>query len=118
MFTQTSELAWAAGFFDGEGHSRSDAKKYGTYIRLDIAQTKSPELLERFHAAVGERGHICGPYNYGASKGHSEWWALRAHGKEVVEIYELLQPFLGSVKRFQFETAIAAQDLATERVAA
>lgn len=49
-----TEIAWAAGFFDSEGHvgSTSDG-----YIRLTISQ-KRIEPLDRFRAALGQGGKI------------------------------------------------------------
>lgn len=48
------ELAWCAGFFDGEGTTsilKAQRDRY-SYIRMGISQ-KHPELLERFQTAVG-----------------------------------------------------------------
>ena len=57
------ELAWAAGFFDGEGSTSFARNKLKTrkYPRLDIDQT-DPEVLERFKNAVGNIGKVVGPY--------------------------------------------------------
>lgn len=57
-----TELAWAAGFFEGEG-SVSWTKPYmfkkekgmaRRYIRLSVHQHHDPYTLHRFHAAVAE----------------------------------------------------------------
>lgn len=55
------EVAWAAGFFEGEGCV--DQPKGTNYVRLIVAQSSDdpeevpPELI-RFQAAVGGRGQI------------------------------------------------------------
>ena len=52
------ELAWAAGFFDGEGcFCFSEA---GQYVCVSITQTER-EPLDRFERAVG-LGKVNGPY--------------------------------------------------------
>lgn len=53
------ELAWAAGFFDGEGCF--SYSKSGQYVCVSIGQTVR-EPLERFKLAVG-LGVIYGPYS-------------------------------------------------------
>src|SRR5258708_31034703 len=60
------ELAWAAGFFDGEGHvsASRQAGKRSCNMCIQIAQT-DPEVLHRFRAAVGGLGNVRGPHNYG-----------------------------------------------------
>lgn len=51
------ELAWAAGFFDGEG--TTGFYKNGIYRRLVLAIPQNdPRPLERFHAAVQGLGYI------------------------------------------------------------
>lgn len=57
------ELAWAAGFFDGEGSSCLGRKRGGWRIHLSINQAvdadgSAAQVLDRFHAAIGRLGMI------------------------------------------------------------
>ena len=109
--TVEAELAWAAGFFDGEGSTYFQLRKqqkgrqrqYG-YLTLSLNQT-DPETLERFRDAVGI-GSVYGPYNQKKDK-WSPFWRYTIHNKDVDAVLTLLWPFLGTVKR---EQALAAYE--------
>lgn len=98
--TKREELAWAAGFFDGEGCFTITKDKNGVpaYARCSINQIH-PEVLLRFQAAV-ELGKVSGPYFKGNKRQPlyhfqcTDYYGTKA-------IYELLHPFLGSIKREQ-----------------
>lgn len=107
------ELAWAAGFFDGEGslgfvsgHERAQLKQNA------LADGALPDTLARFHRAVGI-GRVGGPYaDRPTRKGFSErrrayfiWYATRA---EAIEVAQLLWPQLGAAKRAAAELLFAA----------
>ena len=104
-----TELAWAAGFFDGEGHvnNENNKGKGKHHLRLQVSQTKGPELLARFCRAVGGAAHVVGPYGPYGKATHAPHWQAVAHGEHVIDVYERLLPYLGSVKREQFRQAIA-----------
>jgi len=78
------ELAWAAGFFDGEGSfSWTEPAAFGCAV---INQTNR-ESLERFKGAVAGLGKIYGPYE---PRHKDRWsrkpqWAFRAHRREHVQ---------------------------------
>jgi hypothetical protein len=72
---------------------------------MDMAQTKSPELLEKFLRAV-QVGSIVGPYGPYQKKHHSPAWYWRCSGQDVEIVLEKLRPYLGSVKIQQAETAL------------
>jgi hypothetical protein len=99
--------AWAAGFFDGEGHvgvhvRRPMAKTGGKpYPIIQVAQN-NPESLERFRASVKASCNINGPYDVkgGRSK---PMYSLRISGHtEGARVAKLLWPWLGTTKREQF----------------
>lgn len=95
------DLAWAAGFFDGEGSTsvlKAQRDKY-SYIRMSVNQ-KLPECLERFHSIVGH-GKI-----YKANKRDIYSWDCYKQS-DVPKVLEMLWPYLSSVKRDQ---AIRAQE--------
>ena len=102
------ELAWAAGFFDGEGcFSFSVA---GNYLCVSISQTE-PEPLERFARAVGV-GWVLGPYDL---RKNDRWirkpqYVYRANGYERVQAIAALLWFkLGLAKQEQAVHALAAE---------
>jgi hypothetical protein len=107
------ELAWAAGFFDGEGCASLDRHKAGySYLTLSASQ-KHPAVLERLAAAVG-RGNISGPYKNGGAGGHGYYrWAVK--GKIAEEVADMLLPFLSPVKVEQLRRTRAAVVPATRR---
>lgn len=66
--TPAQELAWAAGFFDGEGNTQCSIRtrpnslfKRGRSIKMSVGQV-DPRPLYRFHIAINGLGKICGPY--------------------------------------------------------
>src|SRR5712692_211737 len=77
------DLAWAAGFYDGEGCTLTvDPERL--YPWIGVTQGGSldgpPEVLVRFKRAVGGIGHIDGPEVFEA---HPDWmprWRYRVAG--------------------------------------
>jgi LAGLIDADG-like domain len=101
------ELAWAAGFFDGEGCFSWTAKSaWGCAV---IGQSNR-ESLERFQRAVGDLGKIYGPYK---SRHKDRWsrkeqWVFRAHRREHVQAVALMLWFkLGPIKRAQAKSVLS-----------
>ena len=95
-----SELAWAAGFFDGEGSTsilKAQRDKY-SYIRISISQ-KYPECLERFQRAIGF-GKI-----YKANKRNIYSWDCYKQS-DVQIAFSKIEPYLSSIKIKQFYTAL------------
>jgi len=119
--TDTHELAWAAGFFDGEGYTgfrrgnRHSDPQRRTYMGLTIPiGQKTPELLYRFQAAVGV-GQVYGPYKNGAKGPNATRTAYRyaiSNIKDIRQIRELLSPYLGEIKRQQMNAAISGWETA------
>jgi len=101
----TLELAWAAGFFDGEGHvsASKQAGKRACNMCIQIAQT-DPEVLHRFQRAVGGLGRVVGPHNYG----WRDVWTFRVNRFEHVQaIVAMLWPFLSGLKRADAHRALS-----------
>jgi len=104
----THDLAWAAGFFDGEGSFLASVTDRTRVINASIPQATAdgvPEVLLRFQR-VTSLGRIGGPR---AARG--PWsrlpqyrWEL-AGLRELQELRELLWPWLGEVKRTQADEA-------------
>lgn len=113
-----TEIAWAAGFFDGEGNSyfrrvrqtiwHSDRTYLCFKSSVQIAQAHDAQCVERFQAAVGGIGKIR-PYRneYGVVY---KWSVQRI--TEVEQVLRMLWPYLSHPKREQAGavlTAIAAR---------
>lgn len=106
------ELAWAAGFFDGEGYTgyywacRDGRHRTPGFVgHTTIAQTH-PEVLERFQKAVGV-GKVMGPYK-GRTERNQPRWEYQTAIKGTLLIAKLLNPYLSSVKRAQFKRVVDA----------
>lgn len=122
MIMNDIEKAWAAGFYDGEGSSK---KKYYHYVNkkglprkpnqnvmMSVSQAHL-ETLERFKKAVGDRGTINGPYQYKGNK--RPYWIWSASNKAARDVYEILKPFLSSIKKQQFEIILNELSSMSER---
>ena len=107
-------LAWAAGFFDGEGSTiaQTDARRPG-YFRLEVTVPQSgsdgvPEVLKKFQCAMLGVGSI-----RPQPDGVMHRWS--AGGRIPAEMsLALLWPWLGSVKRAQ---ALAALTIVEDQYA-
>ena len=102
------ELAWAAGFFDGDGwaalvRDRSRARGQPHAQINQAGRDGVPEVLLRFRKAVGV-GRVAGPK---AEVGRQDlyWWIASSRG-DVVRAGELIGPWLSDQKRVQFHDAV------------
>lgn len=98
-----TEIAWAAGFYDGEGcTSNSTASGRYRYLSLQISQAE-PTTLHRFWEAVGQIGKVYGPYVREDRPGHHRrHWRYQAHNRDALAVIELLLPYLSEPKREQY----------------
>lgn len=96
--SKQTELAWAAGFFDGEGcTSIATNRNYAfhhKYPRLGLTQ-KHPEVLERFKQAVSGVNKIHKVNN------REEYRYITQSYPEVKRILNLLWPYLSTLKKEQ-----------------
>ena len=101
----THELAWAAGFFDGEGSTYVDPA-----LRVSVVQN-DPYVLERFQRAVGGLGRVGGgKVIYGRAKKPMFTW--RTSGwREAQAVIALLWQWLSPQKREQALKAFARYDM-------
>jgi hypothetical protein len=113
MYTvNREELAWAAGFFDGEGctgfysHSGDGDKHKRMKLVMSIAQINR-ETLEKFNRIIGGYGRIC---TYKTT--NVNWkprWQLAINGlKNCQFVITLLWQWLSEPKRKQAEEALKA----------
>jgi len=97
MNTRREELAWAAGFFDGEGYTSAKPERRDIFIglRLGISQSEEPPFsLKRFREAVSGIGTIHGPY----LTMHKPRYTYSANGVEAQAVFAMLASFLGPEK--------------------
>lgn len=119
--THASEIAWAAGFFDGEGTVSLKRKVWkDTHYESICAgvpqggRATPPSVLLRFRAAVGF-GRIYGPGRWRNARLSSwDWHATRYD--EVRLLFELLGPLLGEVKTAQANRALVKYGSRPHRV--
>ena len=103
------ELAWAAGFFDGEGNlctgTLNDKFKF-MFLKLSLHQAgtleEPPDTLLKFQKALDGLVSVKGPYLRKESPTRKPIWIARAQKHEtVIKIIEMLWPWLGEAKRNQ-----------------
>lgn len=102
--TTNVSLAWAAGFFDGEGcttvtHFKNLKKttSISLSLRSSLAQVEKEPLIN-FLSSV-KIGTIRGPYKYSTNRqNHYQW---NASGMDVIKLITKLWPYLSSPKRKQ-----------------
>jgi len=114
MQIELTDIAWCAGFFDGEGHvsyhrsypngisGRVSAQMYANVPQC----SDNIEVLEKFQRIVG-MGKLKGPYKV---RGGRDKHVLTFGVKEVLELYLLLMPYLGSEKSDDFRRALLAYE--------
>lgn len=100
-----TEIAWAAGLWDGEGCAQITAPGPKThrgsykYVSLSISQMDR-RVLDRFQKAFGA-GNVRGPYQ----DGRYFVWSTSAW-QAVLRFEELIVPLLSPVKADQFRKAL------------
>lgn len=102
----SSELAWAAGFFDGEGCSYKPKDK--NFGRISISQ-KDKRVLERFQKAV-DAGQI-----YNGSKRDQDFKYI-VQGKTAKTVMDKLWPYLGEIKKSQWLRVTTGVEYPEEKV--
>lgn len=97
------ELAWAAGFFDGEGTTSAFMHVNRWQIQLAVSQNNL-DTLERFQAAVHGVGKIYGPYDRNRK---NPIYTYKIGGYERVQaVISMLWPWLTPHKKEQAATAL------------
>jgi hypothetical protein len=101
--TRNEDLAWAAGFFDGEGcvsATPSSPTKQGVtrcYLRASVTQ-KHPPLLEKFAGLFG-----CGAIR---SESRRTMHQFQVNGRQAFGVMDALWPWLGEQKKSDFKRAL------------
>lgn len=113
-FPSREALAWAAGFFDGEGtavltNTRPIPSRIGVRsqerigVRLAVTQHYRPDTVIRFHESVGGLGRITGPHSSKGTAWHPRWDWSATRIAHVLAVVPMLWPFLSEPKRDQIE---------------
>ncbi len=97
--TWREEMAWAGGFYDGEG-STSLQSGERPVARVNVAQASSPEVLYRFVKAVG-KGKVNGPYVPKGERRNLQWCVTISKFEDVQAVVALLWRWLSGPKRVQ-----------------
>lgn len=93
------ELAWAGGFFSGEGSTTGFMQHGRFYPRIQIGQSFGTEELDRIQGALG-MGLIHGPTK--SPKGEMTVYQLSINGFEKTQAaVAMLWPWLSTAKREQ-----------------
>ncbi len=96
------ELAWAAGFFDGEGWVNRSGR--GVQSRINQAGPDClPEVLLRFHRIVGV-GRLKGP-QIKEGKQDLYWWEATSR-PDIARVADLIGPWLCPPKHVEFERTL------------
>lgn len=108
------ELAWAAGFFDGEGSTKKIYYRYKTKkgikckpsrnVCMSVSQSEIT-TLKRFKKAINGIGHINGPYQYKPNR--RPYWTWSVSCKSARETFKLLKPYLSQPKKDQYKVVYA-----------
>ena len=115
--SRETEIAWAAGLFDGEGSVWASGPRTasGRSAGMEIAQSTEagvPDVLARF-ASVVDRGTITGPHPPRSPWSRLPQYRWAAHGRHAVgDVVRLLWAHLGDVKRAQVSRAAPWLDAA------
>lgn len=89
------ELAWAAGFFDGEGSTSFNLKDTRS-LNMSISQVEY-QPLRRFQLAIGDIGTIYW---------HNRIHILRLYNRNALVALQKLYPYLSEPKRNQLINAL------------
>lgn len=105
-----NELAWAAGFYDGEGcitlHKSKHSGKNWKYPNIHIGQVDR-RPLDRFLKAIGV-GHIYGPYRHSKNTNAKERFDLFVRKQdEVLHVISSLWNFLSEPKKEQIKEVMS-----------
>ena len=92
-----SELAWAAGFFDGEGTIYQRSRRSQKEWNIEVAQ-KDRRPLDRFVSAVGH-GKVINRNGRGHTKPHFMYVCYKMNDRE--DVLNALWPYLSEPKKEQ-----------------
>lgn len=103
------ELAWAAGFFDGEGTIGVCTPPSKPARHLQVRASQANRIpLDRLRRAVLDCGKVYGPYSNGPLSTQPIFQYQAASFEHAQATIAMLWPFLCEPKRAQAEKALRA----------
>jgi hypothetical protein len=110
MIRKETDVAWCAGFFDGEGHVSyhrsypSITGNVSAQLYANVPQASDNiEVLEFFQSVIGF-GKIKGPYK----TTHKDKHVIHYGVTEVEPLFKILKPYLRKEKTLDFQVALMA----------
>lgn len=103
MFTPT-EVAFAAGLFEGEGHCARHRSNHSNRLCLNVTST-DVEPLERFRDAFG-LGKVYGPYGLDRTNRKPHYRFQVTRHEQVQAIAAAMWPWLSPRRRSQLAKAL------------
>lgn len=103
------ELAWAAGFVDGEGcfSIATGSETAQIRARFNIVQAESgAETMCRFQNALPFGAQILGPYTNRNPNAQAQYWYTLSGFEDVQALLALLWTWLSPVKRAQAKAVL------------
>ena len=100
-----TDLAWAAGFIDGEGTfgvQRQGGKKDIPYLQ---ASQVDRQVLDRL-ASIIQNGKVYGPYTSKNPKDRPYYYYRLTGIRKTIEAGLLLLPYLSEIKHAQFNEQV------------
>jgi hypothetical protein len=99
-----AQIAWAAGLFEGEGSVIASEDHAGHWVTQMKLRSTDQDVVLRFARYVGY-GQVSGPLY---SKSGKPLWSWQiAKRSEILRLWRLFQPWLGTRRCAQFEHVIA-----------
>jgi len=103
----TVDLAWAAGFLEGEGSfrfsQRDTGRPHGT--PTVTAAQKDPESLKRLHTLFS--GNVPTPYIARVNRKECRVYQWRIYGERAVGVMYALYPWMSGYRKAQIRAAIS-----------
>jgi hypothetical protein len=100
---KSTELAWAAGFFDGEGCFTVRHSRERPALVLSITQVDR-RPLDRFAAILGLK--VLGPRTRLDGYNQKPWYLVKVTGKRAEELAKLLSRYLSEPKKEQLAVCL------------
>ncbi len=97
----TTNKAWAAGFFDGEGCTSISRKGRNKQIQMYVSQSADTTLLDKFQQTVGI-GRVLGPYRPSNPRAKDKYTWHASKLSDTLIVMRMLWPYLGTSKKQQF----------------
>jgi hypothetical protein len=102
--TYSEQLAWAAGFIDGEGYIRCRGESDSGTFCIHVAQTDK-FVLHRLKK-IFKGGKIYGPYSHKNKENHKPYFVYSISSREAIKAFNKIRLFLSKVKRQQGDKAL------------